>query len=568
MSVYHPSLQALLAETGLLPCLAPGSAGLTRPVGSLIFLETGADAANIEPDQLVLVSGQAVRELTPAGLVARLNGAGVAGIIARQAGEPLEEEAARCGLPLVLLPPGANWTGVLEAVQHCLDRARVTRTAPSSAAPRDALLDLAEMLSRATGNPVTVEDPYFGVKAYSSQSGELDPVRVQTILSKRAPEAVHKGFEKYGVMKVLHGARGPVRIEAIPAMGLNGTRVVVPIRAGGSLLGYIWVIESDRKLEDGEMQLLAGAARTAAALLTEQQAGRNLQLRLQEEFLRDLLLGQMRSEEAAVNRLQSLGIHLGPYRVAAALDLGQAASADGPAARDPAARDPAEGAAKDLVSACRGELERLGINGLVGEQSGGAWLLLSYPGNGGGRAAAEAVRQAREAGESLLTAASSATAISGATAPAGGVGPCVGVGNPFRLLVEARQSIQEAQSAVALGRSLWAGRRVIQYEDLGAYRLLAHLDDPAVVEARSHPVLRTLSRYDAENGTDLLPSLEAYFNCAGNVRQAARALTVHPNTMLYRLQRMAEIAGFDQNDSGQRFVLDLEFRLRRLNQQG
>lgn len=557
MSGYQPSLQALLAETGLLGCLAPGAGDLSREVSGLVFLETAADSANIGANQLVLVSGQAVRELTAAGLVRHASDAEAAGLVVRHAEEDLAGEAAGHRMPLVLLPPSSSWAGVLEALQHGLDRARAARPTAASG-PRDALLDLAESLSRATGNPVTVEDPQFAVKAYSSQSGELDPVRVQTILSRRAPEAVRKGFEKYGVMRVLGAARGPVRIEPIPAMGLNGTRVVVPIRAGGLLLGYIWVIEAARRLEEGEMELLAGAARTAAALIQEQQAERNLQLRLQDEFLRDVFTGQIRSEDEAVGRMQSLGLGLGHCRVAMVVDLGDGAAS-----------------ARELVPVCRAELERLQLNGLAGEQPGGVWLLLAFPGTGAGGAAAagagwasraaEAVRQAREAGEALLAAAPGAGApASGAGARTGSAAATVGIGSPFRLMTEARASLQQAQSAVTLGRSLWAGSRVVQCDDLGAYRLLDRPAGPAEVEAQSHPVIRTLARYDAENGTDLLPTLEAYFDQAGNVRRAAKALTVHPNTMLYRLQRMADIAGLDTEDAGQRFVLELEFRLRRL----
>ena len=55
------------------------------------------------------------------------------------------------------------------------------------------------------------------------------------------------------------------------------------------------------------------------------------------------------------------------------------------------------------------------------------------------------------------------------------------------------------------------------------------------------------------------PSLEetlrAYLDSGGHVEACARELYVHPNTVRYRLKRVAQITGYDPLDARDGFVL-------------
>ena len=44
-------------------------------------------------------------------------------------------------------------------------------------------------------------------------------------------------------------------------------------------------------------------------------------------------------------------------------------------------------------------------------------------------------------------------------------------------------------------------------------------------------------------GGELLETLDAFFAAGGVLESAARALYVHPNTVRYRLRRVAEVTG-------------------------
>ena len=63
---------------------------------------------------------------------------------------------------------------------------------------------------------------------------------------------------------------------------------------------------------------------------------------------------------------------------------------------------------------------------------------------------------------------------------------------------------------------------------------------------------------------DLIKTLEAFFTCHGNLSQTAEMLIVHRNTLLYRMNRINEIADIDLNRPETRLALHLALTIQRL----
>lgn len=66
-------------------------------------------------------------------------------------------------------------------------------------------------------------------------------------------------------------------------------------------------------------------------------------------------------------------------------------------------------------------------------------------------------------------------------------------------------------------------------------------------------------------GSPLLETLDAYLSHSGALERAARSLFVHPNTMRYRLRRIAELTGRDPWDGRDQFALRVALVLGRLS---
>jgi sugar diacid utilization regulator len=118
------------------------------------------------------------------------------------------------------------------------------------------------------------------------------------------------------------------------------------------------------------------------------------------------------------------------------------------------------------------------------------------------------------------------------------------------------RSYREAQLALKMQGSVRAGDRATCYDDLGVYRILCEVQDPAAVERLVRQWLGSLLDYDARKHSELIVTLGCYLEC-GSYDGTAAALSVHRSTVKYRLQRIREISGHDLADPGTSFNLHL-----------
>ncbi len=65
-------------------------------------------------------------------------------------------------------------------------------------------------------------------------------------------------------------------------------------------------------------------------------------------------------------------------------------------------------------------------------------------------------------------------------------------------------------------------------------------------------------------GSGLLETLTAYLDSAGSIEATGRALFVHPNTVRYRLKRIAEVTGLSASEAREAYTLRLALTLGRL----
>jgi sugar diacid utilization regulator len=67
-----------------------------------------------------------------------------------------------------------------------------------------------------------------------------------------------------------------------------------------------------------------------------------------------------------------------------------------------------------------------------------------------------------------------------------------------------------------------------------------------------------LRRHDTENGTQYFVTLRAWLQVLGDPARAGRQLSVHENTIRYRLRRMAGLTALDLDDGTKRLAMMVE----------
>ncbi|MCY4064663.1 MAG: helix-turn-helix domain-containing protein [Chloroflexi bacterium] len=139
----------------------------------------------------------------------------------------------------------------------------------------------------------------------------------------------------------------------------------------------------------------------------------------------------------------------------------------------------------------------------------------------------------------------------------------IGLGQVAREVNVWRSSYRDAVQAKELAERLQTDIPLF-IGDLGVYQLILSLSDRDKLADFCELTLGTLTEYDMRQNADLIKTLEAFFNCHGNLSQTAESLIVHRNTLLYRMNRINEIAGIDLNRPETRLALHLALTIRRL----
>jgi len=124
----------------------------------------------------------------------------------------------------------------------------------------------------------------------------------------------------------------------------------------------------------------------------------------------------------------------------------------------------------------------------------------------------------------------------------------VGIGRLHYTVAEICRSFQEARQALSLGRFRQPENGITCYEDLGVLKLLSHIRSEELDDF-AQETLGVLMDYDNVNGTELLRTLEIYFQENEALPQAAERLFIHANTLRNRLKKIENVLGVRLNQA-------------------
>ncbi|OPJ56144.1 PucR family transcriptional regulator [Clostridium oryzae] len=117
----------------------------------------------------------------------------------------------------------------------------------------------------------------------------------------------------------------------------------------------------------------------------------------------------------------------------------------------------------------------------------------------------------------------------------------------------------QADSALRFSQRLGSSENLHYYENYAFFVMLNSLPPELTLGKFCHPSLGLLRKYDYENGTDLYKTLKAYTQSGFNNKHTTETLFLHRNTLSYRKQKIAEISGIDFTDPNLMFLLMYSF---------
>lgn len=446
--------------------------------------------------------------------------------------DPAIEELARTHrVALLGLTRGASWTQVSSMIYSLLSEPVIAEEIETiDGLPSGDLFAVANAISSLLGAPVTIEDRNSRVLAFSSRQDEADPPRIETILERQVPEHYTQMLMDSGFFKRLHSSEDPLYIQLTSDdMEFKG-RVAIAVRAGGEILGSIWAAVPE-SFNAEKLAVFRDVAKVVALHLLRLRAGANVDRRLRADLLSTALEGG----DGAAYALTRLGIDDTPVTVFAAGVVGlKGLKADATVERQ---------RVTDVVAVHLAAVHPEACVALLGDTIFGVLPVQSVEGG-----EAQAVRLT----EDILARVGQRTPL------VIGIGP---IASGSRELLTACEGAVKALR-VQREHGGHTDSSVALFSKVHVEALLLELRDRAAADKvrLTGPVAR-LWAHDQTHGTQFIETLRAWLDCMGEVSSAADALHVHPNTLRYRLRRLAKIGEMDLSDPEERFAAQLLLRI-------
>jgi hypothetical protein len=326
------------------------------------------------------------------------------------------------------------------------------------------------------------------------------------------------------MLRVLAAEHKPLRVPPVPGSALAYGCLATPVMVGEAVLAYLVVLdETVTEADDVDLVIASYAATLFALTLAREQTSLELGQRYRGAILDALVSGHFLDSDDARRKARSLGVgDAEPYRVAVAR-VGAPRPVTGPGHLGE--RAPAEEALNRLAGSMRCATVLRGPE-LV--------MLLSEQSDDG--------TPDRTAG--AVTVPVSRIRLLLPPQAAGNQFTC-GLSEPTERAELAPQALLQAQHAIDLGIRIGRAGQIISYSELGIYRLLLQIGNMHQLWQFDEDVLGALIDHDARHKADLFSTLSIYLNQHESLKQTARVLRIHVNTVSYRIQRIQQLTSLD-----------------------
>ena len=347
------------------------------------------------------------------------------------------------------------------------------------------------------------------------------------------------------VLATLARERRPLRVPPMADFGVGASCVLAPVAVGEAILGYLAILAEAEAAggEDLDLQIVQHAATVYALSMMRERTAAEVARQVEDELFEGLLLGRAQDEQVARERAMRLGYNPRlSYRVLVLTAREAAVTDQGWRATESRTDERPEGIAQR-----RRLLETLAE--LCARRSAEVFAAVRADEL---VALVPETATPRDLGRTLLRQAAALLPTWQVTVGIGG--PCGSAGAIARSYAQARRALATAQRFGNQGD-------VVAFEDLGVYRLLFHVSDPAELNGFTEQVLGPLIDYDQRHHADFVHTLSRFLAHNGNLQATARELNLHVNSVTYRIQRIQSIAGLDLEQSEDRLLAQVALKI-------
>ena len=512
----------------------PTSVDLSRPVSD-VQLYDPLDEQAVMRNAILLVTGVACRSADFDRILVRAASGEAAAVIVKARGTLTEELHAASvdhGIPVIVVRDDADWTRL----------AALARTAVAGAAADSLsgvrlgdMFAFANAVATMTNGATSIVDPTGHVVGYSTIPGQpIDDLRRETTLTlqERTLPALDAEY------KVVYSLSTAVFVES---HNDEGARLAIAVRAGGELLGSIWVVDPGDERRQNALDALNRLAPLAGLHMLHARSAADFTERRNADLMRTLMDDARHAPFAAAQL--GLGSEYTHGFAVAAFTIAHPQPGSVDAIRE-------QQRLRQLVTVTCNLQFHSAYNALIDSV---VYAVLPCSG-----------QSFRAAHRRLIQ------DIGGYTSTISAHPIVAAVGGVAEGLNELQRSRTEAVRTLNYLLHQLRAKPAPQPPVTGLHEdhsielnLLEIGDYIAEHDLGKFDVIEAIRSYDADHQTDFLITLRAYLDANGNIAQAAKQLHVHGNTIRYRIARLAEDFQIDLEKSATRLWLWLRLASQR-----
>lgn len=140
----------------------------------------------------------------------------------------------------------------------------------------------------------------------------------------------------------------------------------------------------------------------------------------------------------------------------------------------------------------------------------------------------------------------------------------IGVGAVYYGVEGIRKSYKEAKKALNLNHHLKNKDKTVFYADMEMYNLLDKIiDHPDIFTIYKNSIQKIVA-YDQTHKSKLFETIEVYFNENEHLKETAKRLYIHVNTLKYRIEKINDITGYSLKNTEEKLILFLCTKIHHL----
>jgi purine catabolism regulator len=405
---------------------------------------------------------------------------------------------------------------------------------------------ISSMLSGTINNPIIFVDKDWNLLHYTEHSDNKVPLEYCLDLVKNR-KVFKQDFIDSIPQNISEMKKSIKRIYYLEGMEIKCR--ILPVAVANYLYGYIVVWQTVRELTEFDYIILEQASTIMALERIKAKEIEEVKLKIRQDFFDDLLTGKITSSETiqTLSQLHGLNSHYKYHCIVINIESEELNQYKDIVAR----RVKLENIAKKCVELIYDYSNKAGGEVTCFYRNNRIIILIGQNENRPPISINEAKLYANEIYKELVKQINNTIFL-------------IGIGRQYETIHSLYKSFSEANESIRLMQKFEDKGGVSHFEDHSVYHFLDSNIKDMELEDFFMKRLGKVYEHDQLHGTSYIITLENYFHNNLNISETAKAMFLHRNTLIYRIEKIKEILNSDLKNSEELLQIQLALKIFRL----